>query len=857
MSKAFEATRCGAFVEHCSNAELRSTTLSPALERSIQSLGHQSGANFKTLVEIVGKESPKLASEAACKATAIAEYIAEEAPMVFEKIEKAGVVSFHAIKASAPHVYSAAHSIGIVALREAEKFGPEMWHSVAIGGGTVAGFIGTQDPAALTEAFTQAGDSLKELANSAGGLFSGGVPLDQLKGIGDVVGNAGDHIGSLSGQAGDLGRIGQEVGGQAIDIGRDVGGQALGVGKELGGHLAGVSGDVGNMASGVAGGAATVGKDVAGHVAGFGKDIGDALGFGGGGGGGGGGASAAAAVSATGMSTGGGGGGSGGGGDGGGGGGGDFFREVGKAGGEIGKLGGEVGKLGNQAMNAVGDVNISGSLGAVGGAAGSAMKAIDNADILKHVGGAAGSAMKAIDNADILQHVGSALGTAGVAVANALDADTMAQVGNVALQVIGTSAAVFPFLLPLQIALRDLASAMQLANYNKNSAQLLADRCNDCGKLAAEMAPKITKITSNENEQIRMLEGITASITESKEFIQGFTKKGFLFKMASAIKDERSLKILDAKVSSSLQTLSIRINGAQMDLAAADSKKLDELFLLMSQGCPKGPTNPSDMNPEILAEIARKAGMETKEEISTEMQGMGLKLDEINKAINIVMVKVDIIDKKIDTIDTKLDEKFAESKARDEQMRQILLHNQAEAERRDKIALEMMMSLSGNKGVNRKFSNQEETERMGKRALSTIENWEKLPDKQVKLIHPHGIGKETIERIDGEHGQHGVNGLSPPHGRSGEDGQSAGQEGLDGDDGDDGDCGDDGHDGEPGENCPEYALMISLEKIHEDGCRTYKLEHSGQGEKDVHFLKIHPDKDLILVNARGGMGGNG
>ena len=75
--------------------------------------------------------------------------------------------------------------------------------------------------------------------------------------------------------------------------------------------------------------------------------------------------------------------------------------------------------------------------------------------------------------------------------------------------------------------------------------------------------------------------------------------------------------------------------------------------------------------------------------------------------------------------------------------------------------------------------------------------------------------------------------------------------------GDDGDGGDDGHDGEPGENCPEYALMISLEKIHDDGCRTYKLEHSGQGEKDVHFLKIHPDKDLILVNARGGMGGNG
>jgi hypothetical protein len=248
--------------------------------------------------------------------------------------------------------------------------------------------------------------------------------------------------------------------------------------------------------------------------------------------------------------------------------------------------------------------------------------------------------------------------------------------------------------------------------------------------------------------------------------------------------------------------------------------------------------------------------MESKEEISAELQGMGLKLDQISKAVNAVLEKVDQIDKKMDKMDTKLDAKFAESEARDEQMRQILLQGQAEAARRDKIALELMMSLNG-KGVDRKYSTQEETERMGKRAVGTIEIMEKA-GRQVKMIHPHGVGVDTLDRVDGPPGQNGTTGHTPPPGRPGDHGRSAGQEGLDGDDGDDGDAGDDGHDGENADNCPDYAIMISLERTHEDGCRTYKVEHSGQGEKDVHFIKVQPDMgDVIYVNARGGMGGNG
>uniref|UniRef100_A0A7S3M5M1 Uncharacterized protein n=1 Tax=Spumella elongata TaxID=89044 RepID=A0A7S3M5M1_9STRA len=276
------------------------------------------------------------------------------------------------------------------------------------------------------------------------------------------------------------------------------------------------------------------------------------------------------------------------------------------------------------------------------------------------------------------------------------------------------------------------------------------------------------------------------------------------------------------------------------------------MFVMMSQAMGKG-GNPDEFDPTKLAEIARKAGAESKEEMTAEMQGLGVKLDKIDKAVNAVLAKVEIIDQKLDNVDSKLDKNFAESAERDENLRQIMLQSAAESARRDRIALDLMMKLGG-KGIDKKFSTLEETERMGKRAQGVISI---LSTSHVKLIHPHGVGKDSFEKTDADHGQAGVCGADHPRARDGQHGKSAGQEGMDGDDGDDGDAGDDGHDGENGSNCPDYAVMIQLEKIHEDGCRTYKIEHSGQGEKEKFRIKIHPDKDVIYVNARGGNGGNG
>jgi hypothetical protein len=109
--------------------------------------------------------------------------------------------------------------------------------------------------------------------------------------------------------------------------------------------------------------------------------------------------------------------------------------------------------------------------------------------------------------------------------------------------------------------------------------------------------------------------------------------------MAGWKNDNFSLESLDKRVSASLQNLSVRLNGAQMDLQLADSAKLNELFILMAGSGPVGAAS-KDLDPGILAEVAQRAGM-GKEEMVGEMQGLGLHLDQIEKGINKVFEKLE------------------------------------------------------------------------------------------------------------------------------------------------------------------------------------------------------------------------
>ena len=366
------------------------------------------------------------------------------------------------------------------------------------------------------------------------------------------------------------------------------------------------------------------------------------------------------------------------------------------------------------------------------------------------------------------------------------------------------------------------------------------------------MAPKIARITKKESDQIRILEELTNAIVECKTFIEEFTKRNYLLKMLKWRENSRTLAVLDNKVSAALQNLSVRISGSQIDLQVADSNKLDELFIMLNKATSAGgisnqcsaTSNIAKINPADLVEIARKAGMHSKEEISDELSSLGISLESINLAINQVMHKMD-------EISSKIDESMVVDRQRNQELQQLILQGQLEASRRDNMQLNMIMKLTG-KELEKKFSTPIETEIMAKRAIAGVQTL----GLKVKTIHSHGINDDAHD-LDGNNGDKGENGMNGATVSDGKRQIIPGQDGYDGDDGNDGDNGEDGYDGQDGEQCPDYAVYIQILEKHNNGSVTYLIEHSGQGNKHSKEIKLNPETDIMLIDAKGGKGGDG
>jgi hypothetical protein len=444
-----------------------------------------------------------------------------------------------------------------------------------------------------------------------------------------------------------------------------------------------------------------------------------------------------------------------------------------------------------------------------------------------------------IANSNIIGNVAGGIQS----IVNNIDAKLMTDVALVSASIIGTASAAMPFLLPLQFALKDLGIAVQSANYNKDSAKILAKRCEECGKIAIEMAPKIVKITKDESEQTRFLDELTNVINECTTFIEEFTKKNFLFKMLTWRDNNRTLSVLDTRVSAALQNLSIRINGSQMDLQVTDSKKLDELFVLLKSNGADKCSNMSQVDPTALVEIAKTAGLQSKEEITSELMRCGISLDKISNAI-------DRVERKLDVISDKMDDSLLKS----EELKKLILLGQVEAAKRDQMQLNALMSLkAGGVAVQKKFSIPVETESLVKRANII----KKISGLQLKLVHYQGIGLDRFSSLNGKDGQNGTNAANGARVADGVKAKGHGQDGQDGQDGCDGHDANDAQNGEDGDDCPDYSISISLLHSNKNGSRTYSIEHSGHGNKHTSEVTLNPKTDVLYISAEGGNGGRG
>eukprot|EP01031_Cornospumella_fuschlensis_P048266 gene48266-59113_t len=307
--------------------------------------------------------------------------------------------------------------------------------------------------------------------------------------------------------------------------------------------------------------------------------------------------------------------------------------------------------------------------------------------------------------------------------------------------------------------------------------------------------------------------------------------------------------MLDKRVSDTLQNLSMRVDGKQIDLQVSNAEKLDEVFLMLSKVTGNA-ASPESVDPAALAEVVKKAGAENVEAISSELQGVGFKLEEIDKALATLLAK-------FDSFGSKLDAMAQEQKDREMELKNILVHGQAEAKKHaEQITLATMRLLAekgGGKMVEEKFATALQVEYLAKRSreLKT-----KVPT--IVLIHPYGVGVGSYKSRDGMHGARGPDGSSFPPARMGRPGDRPGADGEDGEDGEDGLEGGEGEDGIAGEDCDNFEVMIEFVSENKDkGLRTYRVEHAGPNGKDEHVIEVSLLNTLIYIDGKGGVGGRG
>lgn len=172
------------------------------------------------------------------------------------------------------------------------------------------------------------------------------------------------------------------------------------------------------------------------------------------------------------------------------------------------------------------------------------------------------------------------------AIGSGVSAVISAVPGEAILQAAGTLASAFPFLYPLHILLSTIGNAIRQAKYNRESANVLLERCLETEKVIGELAPTLAEIVIKEIDIMKPLEKI---LEECLEFLKKFTQAGFMKGLWQGFKntithsqDEHRLSLFDKRIVGAVQNLSLRISNQQLKLQVISAERMDRVFDLLS-----------------------------------------------------------------------------------------------------------------------------------------------------------------------------------------------------------------------------------------------------------------------------------
>jgi hypothetical protein len=137
----------------------------------------------------------------------------------------------------------------------------------------------------------------------------------------------------------------------------------------------------------------------------------------------------------------------------------------------------------------------------------------------------------------------------------------------------------------------------------------------------------------------RVLDALIRTIEQCRIQCKNLCQQGFMKAMFTASRNTKSLDKLIKEVDSRMADVHLRVSSTQLALAVEMDSKMDAITKMMEKMAAgaHGKEDPADMDPNILAEIAKQAGMEAGRAMQDELGAMSArmmaKMDEIADAV--------------------------------------------------------------------------------------------------------------------------------------------------------------------------------------------------------------------------------
>ena len=182
----------------------------------------------------------------------------------------------------------------------------------------------------------------------------------------------------------------------------------------------------------------------------------------------------------------------------------------------------------------------------------------------------------------------------------------------------------------LGYALGQLANAANQARYNKEMAKVMEEKAQEVGRAIQGLGEALNaaaKDAQKKKDCKAVLDPLISVIHQCKVACENFCKEGYMKAMWNAKSNSHRIDKLLKAVNDRMNAVSMTVQNVQLNLTVTMDQKLDRLLdaLAARSG---GVADPAEMDPQVLADIAKQAGMEASEDIKQELCGMSERMLE-------------------------------------------------------------------------------------------------------------------------------------------------------------------------------------------------------------------------------------